>query len=116
MTGCINPTKTDAKQVLLKAGREAPLGWVDLTIYRDSTFEFTLSGIRNSDKEVYSGVVEIRNDSLFFTYADSIPRAGKTAIYNNQLVGYIDGEYPERLTIITPGWATEKHGRFGVTP
>jgi len=85
------------KSVLLKADREAPLGWVYLTIYQDSTFEFTLTGVRI--RTVFDGKVEIRNDSLFFAYTDSIPKAGKTAVYNDKVVAYIDGEYPERLNI-----------------
>ena len=88
---------SETKSILLKADRETPLGWVYLTIYQDSTFEFTSAGLRS--KTVFDGKVEIRNDSLFFTYTDSIPKAGKTAVYNDKVVGYIDGEYPERLNI-----------------
>ena len=83
---------------MLKAAREAPLGWVYLTIYEDSTFEFAVTGIRGP-VGVYKGIVEIGKDSLFFTYSDSIPRAGKTAIYNDKVVAYIDGEYPERVNV-----------------
>ena len=86
------------KTPILKADREAPLGWVYLTIYQDSTFEFTLTGIRGVG-DVYKGKVEIVKDSLFFAYSDSIPRAGKTAVYNDKVVAYIDGEYPERVNI-----------------
>lgn len=99
MTSCNNSSRTIEKPTLLKADREAPLGWVYLTIYQDSTFEFTLTGIR-SDKDVFKGKVKITKDSLFFAYSDSIPRAGKTAIYNDKIVAYIDGEYPERVNII----------------
>lgn len=98
LTNCNNSTSRTEKKPILKANREAPLGWVYLTIYQDSTFEFTLTGIR-ADKDVFKGKVEIRQDSLFFAYSDSIPRAGKTAIYNDKAVAYIDGEYPERLNI-----------------
>ena len=93
----IEEISPETKSVLLKADREAPLGWVYLTIYQDSTFKFTSAGLR--DKTVFDGKVEIRNDSLFFAYTDSIPKAGKTAVYNDKVVGYIDGEYPERLNI-----------------
>lgn len=98
LTSCNNSTSRTEKTPILKADREAPLGWVYLTIYQDSTFEFTLTGIR-ADKDVFKGKVDIRNDSLFFSYSDSIPRAGKTAVYNDKAVAYIDGEYPERLNI-----------------
>ena len=99
ITSCNNSSKTVEKTTLLKAGREAPLGWVYLTIYQDRTFEFVLTGMRSSDRQVYPGAVLIKNDSLFFNYLDSIPKAGKTAIFNDKVVGYIDGEYHERLQI-----------------
>lgn len=98
LTSCNNSISRTEKTPILKADREAPLGWVYLTIYQDSTFEFTLTGIR-ADKDVFKGKVDIRNDSLFFAYSDSVPRAGKTAIFNDKAVAYIDGEYPERLNI-----------------
>ena len=98
ITSCNNSKRTAEKQILLKADREAPLGWVYLTIYQDSTFEFTLTGIRGVG-DVYKGKVEIGKDSLFFAYSESIPRAGKTAVYNDKVVAYIDGEYPERVNI-----------------
>lgn len=98
LTSCNNTTSRTEKTAILKADREAPLGWVYLTIYQDSTFEFTLTGIRGAG-DIYKGKVEIGKDSLFFAYSDSIPRAGKTAIYNDKAVAYIDGEYPERLNI-----------------
>ncbi len=98
ITGCNNSGRTAEKPTLLKADREAPLGWVYLTIYQDSTFKFTLTGIRGVGN-VYKGKVEIGKDSLFFAYSDSIPRAGKTAVYNDKVVAYIDGEYPERVNI-----------------
>lgn len=98
VTSCNNSSRTIEKPTLLKANREAPLGWVYLTIYQDSTFEFTLTGIRGVG-DVYKGKAEIGKDSLFFAYSDSIPRAGKTAVYNDKVVVYIDGEYPERVNI-----------------
>ncbi len=97
MTNCSSSVRTETKSVLLKADREAPLGWVHLTIYQDSTFEFMSAGLRS--KTVFKGKVEIRNDSLFFAYIDSIPKAGKTAVYNDKVVAYVDGEYTERLNI-----------------
>jgi hypothetical protein len=98
ITSCNTSSRTKEKPTLLKADREAPLGWVYLTIYQDSTFEFKLTGIRGVG-DVYKGKVEIGKDSLFFAYSDSIPRAGKTAVYNDKVVAYIDGEYPERVNI-----------------
>jgi hypothetical protein len=43
--------------------------------------------------------VKIAADTLFFNYVDSIPRAGKTAIYNSTRIAYIDGQYPESMPI-----------------
>ncbi len=87
------------KKEILKADREAPLGWVYLTIYKDSTFQFVLTGIRSNDKEIFPGKVRIENDSLFFAYTDSVPKAGNIAIIKNKQVIYINGEYSERLEI-----------------
>ena len=98
LTSCNNSSVRTEKTPILKADREAPLGWVYLTIYQDSTFEFKLTGIRG-DGDIYKGKVQIDKDSLFFAYSDSIPRAGKTAVYNDKVVAYIDGEYPERVNI-----------------
>jgi hypothetical protein len=98
VTSCNNSSRTIEKPTLLKANREAPIGWVYLTIYQDSTFEFKLTGIREVD-DLYKGKVEIGKDSLFFAYSDSIPKAGKTAIYDGKVVVYIDGEYHEQLNI-----------------
>lgn len=82
---------------ILIADREAPLGWVYLKIYSDSSFEFISKGLR--DQDVYPGVVKIIKDTLHFIYTDSIPRAGKTAIIKKKTVSYIEGEYPESLNI-----------------
>jgi len=98
MTSCNKPINKNKKTAILKADREASLGWVYLTIYQDSTFEFVLTGIR-SDKDVYTGKVEIRKDSMIFSYADSIPGAGKKAVFDDKTVSYIGGEYPEQLNI-----------------
>lgn len=99
INGCSNSCTITEKPILLKADREAPLGWVYLTIYQDSTFEFVLTGMLSNDRQVYPGSVGIRNDSMFFSYSDSIPKAGKTAVFNDKVVAYIDGDYSERLQI-----------------
>lgn len=57
LTSCNNSSKTTEKPTLLRADREAPLGWVYLTIYQDSTFEFTLTGMRGAGN-IYKGKVE----------------------------------------------------------
>jgi hypothetical protein len=85
------------KTPILLADREAPLGWVYLRIYEDSTFEFISAGLRR--KTVYPGKVIIKNDSLFFHYLDSIPKAGDIAVLKSNVVAYINGSYPERIEI-----------------
>ena len=93
-----NNNSASKKEILLKAGREAQLGWVYLTIYKDSTFQFAYTGLRG-DYDIYNGKVSIKKDSMFFSYQDSIPRAGTKVIYNNKRIAYVDGEYPESLNI-----------------
>jgi len=89
----------NGKGLILSADRESPLGWIYLEIYEDSSFQYTSKGLRKDLTETYSGNVEIRNDSMFFNYRDSIPKAGKIAIFNDKVVAYIDGEYPEKVEI-----------------
>lgn len=78
------------KQPILLADREAPIGWVYLRIYADSTFEFESGGLR--DKNIYPGKAEITKDTIFFHYKDSIAYAGTKAVYNKGSVVYTDGE------------------------
>ena len=85
------------KQAILLADREAPLGWVYLKMYRDQSFEFISRGLR--DETVYPGTFRFRSDTVFFSYKDSIPKAGKTAIIRDKSVSYIDGAYPESIEI-----------------
>ena len=85
------------KQPILLADREAPLGWVYLRIFKDSTFEFENRGLRTG--KIYPGKVKITPDTLYFEYLDSIPKAGSKAIYSDKYVAYTNGEYPERVEI-----------------
>lgn len=89
-------SKRDKEPVLL-ADREAPLGWVYLKMYKDSSFEFISRGLR--DKTVYPGTFRLSIDTIFFIYKDSIPKAGKTAIISDKAVSYFDGDYPESVEI-----------------
>jgi len=89
-------SKGDKEPVLL-ADREAPLGWVYLKMYKDKSFEFISRGLR--DKTVYPGTFHLKTDTIFFTYKDSIPKAGKTAIISKKAVTYIDGSYFESVEI-----------------
>jgi hypothetical protein len=96
---CRISNKPIKKAEILKAYREAPLGWVYLNIYEDSSFNFVLSGIRSKDAKSYAGKVKIIHDSLFFFYDDSVPKAGDIAIIKNDMIFYSNGEYGEILKI-----------------
>jgi hypothetical protein len=86
------------KQPVLLADREAPLGWVRLKLYSDSSFEFISSGLRDSD--VYLGKFRSKGNTLTFEYSDSIPSLkGFKAIIAQGYVNYVDATYPEFLEI-----------------
>lgn len=97
LISCNSKTRIEERKPILVADREAPLGRIYLRIYQDSTFEFESAGLRT--KSIYAGKAEIGSDTIRFNYQDSIPKAGKTAVYNKYLVAYIDGDYPERIEI-----------------
>jgi len=90
-TACLNSNENSDKKPILLADREAPVGWVYLRIYEDSTFEF-------SGNE-YHGTVFFNNDTLLFNYEGSVPKAGKTAIIKGKYLTYIEGTYREQLEI-----------------
>jgi hypothetical protein len=98
LSQCKNNNEQHKNKPILLANREAPLGWVYLRIFDDSTFEFESRGLERQG-DIYSGKVKITADTLFFNYIDSIPRAGKTAVYNSTRIVYIDGQYPESMPI-----------------
>jgi len=82
----------------LMADREAPLGWVYLRTYPNNTFEFILTGLR--DRTVYPGTYRLSNDTIIFTYSDSIPKLNSfKAIITERSVNYLDGTYSESLQI-----------------
>lgn len=89
--------EVDEKEIILSGNREAPLGWVYLTVYDDTTFNFTLTGLREATH--FPGKVTIVNDTIYFEYTDSIPKAGEIAIISDYNVSYIAGEYPENIGI-----------------
>lgn len=93
----ISCKKEDKKEVLL-ADREAPLGWIYLRMYDDNSFEFISQGMVR-DKDVYSGSYELKNDTVYFKYGDSIPKAGSKAVIEKGWVNYVNGSYPESVQI-----------------
>ena len=91
-------SRQSEKQPILLASREAPLGWVYLKLYSDSSFEFISSGLRDSD--IYPGTFKINHDTIFFKYSDSIPKLQSfKAIIHKGYVNYIGGTYPESVQI-----------------
>ena len=74
--GCNSPKNsemTEKKETILHAGREAPLGYLTLELYADSTFSVTNAGLRTAD--VYNGTFRLHYDTLKLMYNDSLPRA-----------------------------------------
>lgn len=98
--GCdTTSNKATEKPIIINAQREAPLGWVYLTIYEDSTFQFIYTDLRSKDRDVYKGKAIIQDDSIHFHYNDSIPDAGKTALIRDNMIIYLDGKYSEKLDV-----------------
>ena len=78
LSSCNNQKTRDKENPILVAQREAPIGWIWLNLYPDSTFEYITGGARN--KRVYSGNFKINADTIFFDYKDSIPLVGSQAL------------------------------------
>ena len=95
---CSCDQQTKKKVAILLADREAPLGWVYLRIYEDKTFEFESRGLERKGK-IYAGKIDLKNDTIYFHYADSVPKAGSIAIISKNTVSYSGGLYPETLGI-----------------
>lgn len=88
----------EAKDPILLADREAPLGWVYLRIYSDSSFEFESRGLERKGT-VYAGKAKITADSIFFQYQGAAPKAGSQAAWSDRFVEYTNGDYPETVEI-----------------
>lgn len=86
------------KKTLLTADREAPLGWVYLRLYTDTSFEFESRGLERNG-EIFSGNYEVHNDTILFHYFDKVPNVGSLAVIKNNSIGYINGKYQETLEI-----------------
>ncbi|WP_223605651.1 hypothetical protein [Chryseobacterium sp. OSA05B] len=82
----------------MSADREAPLGWIYLKMYDDKSFEFISQGIMR-DKDIYEGNYKLKNDTFYFKYKDSIPKAGSKAIIQKGFVIYLNGNYSESLQV-----------------
>lgn len=94
--GSNNQNQDNPKTPILLADREAPIGWVYLKMYQDSTFEFILAGRPST---VFPGTFELKEDTILFNYKDSVPAAGSQAILSEHYVSYINGEYREQVGI-----------------
>lgn len=89
--------KEEKKGVLL-ADREAPLGWIYLKMYDDYTFDFISRGVLR-DENIYSVSYNVRSDTVYFKYKDSIPHAGSMAVIKDGFVIYLNGKYHESVEI-----------------
>ena len=68
LSSCVSdkPTKTEP---LLKATREAPLGWVVFKLIDERNFELQNNGIRSENSNTYPGTYLLKNDTLNLTYS-----------------------------------------------
>ena len=80
------------------ADREAPLGWIYLKMYDDYTFDFISRGVLR-DENIYSGIYNIKSDTVYFKYKDSIPQAGSMAVIKDGFVIYLNVKYHESVEI-----------------
>jgi len=109
---CTNEAQPREKDLLLQADREAPLGWMHLRIYSDSTFEFESRGLRSPT--IFKGKSEIDPMQIQFHYTDSVPPTGALAIYNKSSVFFTNGAYPERLGITLTKLDSSVYDEFSI--
>ena len=109
---CSTKNKEERKELIIQADREAPLGWIYLRIYQDSTFEFESRGLRTST--IYKGKAEIDKYQIQFNYTDSIPKAGSLAIYDKNTFYYTNGSYPERVGITLTKLDSSVYDKFSI--
>ncbi|MBV7269695.1 hypothetical protein [Winogradskyella luteola] len=88
--------KTDMSEFLLLSDREAPLGWIHFTIYKDSTFEYISRGL--IEKSVFKGKAIITKDTIFLNYNDSIPNVGTKVIYNKDYIEFLELDNSRLMT------------------
>ncbi len=77
----------DYDQFLLLSDREAPLGWIYFTVYKDSTFEYISRGLR--ERDTYKGKAIIKKDSIFLKYYDSVPIVGTKVYFTKKYVEFV---------------------------
>lgn len=78
----------DMSEFLLLSDREAPLGWIYFTVYKDSTFEYISRGLSN--KKVFSGKAQIRKDTIYLNYNDSIPNVGTKVFLTKEYIEFVE--------------------------
>ena len=75
--------------VVLYASREAPIGWLNLTLFDDSTFVANSLGTRGDGE--YGGIYLRQYDTVFLYYTSEEPRAfGRQLLINRGRVDFID--------------------------
>jgi hypothetical protein len=113
IVSCSTKNKEEKKELLLLANREAPLGWLHLRVYNDSTFEFESSGLRTST--IYKGKALIDKYQIQFNFFDSVPKAGSLAIYDKHTVYFTNGLYPERLGVTLTKLDSSVYDSFSIS-
>ncbi len=95
---CLDQKANNSQKPILVAQREAPIGWIWLNLYPDSTFEYLSGGKREKIK--YAGNYKIESDTIIFNYTDSIPLVGSKAFISHSDILYLNGRNKEKLNIV----------------
>lgn len=98
LNSCNNKKTRDEENPILVAQREAPIGWIWLNLYPDSTFEYLSGGKR--EKTRYTGNFRIQSDTIIFNYKDSIPLVGSKAVLSHSDLLYLHGQNKEKLNVV----------------
>ena len=86
---CTNNSTSHKPSVVLHASREAPIGWLNLTLFDDSTFVANSLGARGDGE--YSGTYLRQYDTVFLYYTSKEPQAfGRQLLINRGRVDFID--------------------------
>jgi len=76
------------ENIVFKAGREAPLGVVMLTLFREGTFHFENKGLLDTEK--FSGRYKLSNDTLSLEFKQKQPRwAESVFVINDKRLTYV---------------------------
>ena len=89
LAGCTNNSTNHKPSVVLHASREAPIGWLNLTLFDDSTFVANSLGTRGDGE--YSGTYLRQYDTVFLYYTSKEPQAfGRQLLIKRGRIDFID--------------------------